>query len=153
MPWSKTTYLDNWLHSIRRKPIRVSFLLYPSRLSLPSIHLWAETNFIAPKPPYCRPKVQSKDLNTITNTPLLFIWGGKRCLVTARGFSLIYPFLWAVYFFCCDFLNMQCSWQRLSPLRIDRLLYYLDLLRIPTCADSQAKPGVKAETKIYIQKK
>ena len=37
---------------------------------------------------------QSKDLNTITNTLLLFIsGGGKRYLVTARGFSLISPFL------------------------------------------------------------
>jgi hypothetical protein len=33
--------------------------------------------------------LQSKDLNTITNTSLLFISGGKRYLVTARGFSLI----------------------------------------------------------------
>jgi len=97
-------------------------------------------------------EVQSKDLNTITNTSLLFILGGKRCLVTARGFSLIDPFLWAVYFFCCDFLNMQCSWQRLSPLRIDRLLYDLDLLRIPPVQVLKLNQGSKLKQRFIYKK-
>jgi len=48
---------------------------------------------------------------------------------------------------------MQCSWQRQSPLGIDRLLYDLDLLRLPHVQVLKRDQGVCAETKIYIQKK